>query len=48
MTIRVGINGALVQTQDPLICLKEMGQDNRRAIEVVRCTGRVIPAEVPQ
>jgi len=45
--VRVGTNGALVQTLDPVICLKEKGMKNYRAIQVVRCTGRVISANVP-
>jgi len=45
--IRVGVNGALVQTYDPVICLRQSGTENVKAIQVVRCTGRVIPARVP-
>ena len=45
--IRVGVNGALVQSQDPLIVLKEKREPNYRAIQIVKCTGRVIPADVP-
>jgi len=45
--IRIGTNGALVQTLDPVICLKETRGGERRAVTVVRCTGRVVPARVP-
>jgi len=45
--IRIGTNGALVETNDPVICLKERHAEERRAVSVVRCTGRLIPASVP-
>ena len=41
--IRIGTNGALVQTRDPVICLRQIGQDERKAVKVVRCTGRLVP-----
>jgi len=40
--IRIGTNGALVQTSDPVICLKQIGQEERRGVKVVRCTGRLV------
>jgi len=43
--IRIGTNGALVQTLDPVIGIRDRyGKDTRR-VQVVRCTGRVIPAD---
>ena len=45
--IRIGTNGALVQTREPLICLKLMDREEYRALKVVRCTGRVVPTPVP-
>ncbi len=40
--IRVSQNGALVQSIDPEICLKEIRGTERFRITVVRCTGRVM------
>ncbi len=40
--IRVGLVGALVQSIDPEICLKEIRGTERFRITVVRCTGRVM------
>ena len=45
--IRIGTNGALVQTVDPVICLMDRDAEERRAVTAVRCTGRVIPTRVP-
>ncbi len=45
--IRVGVNGALMQTVEPVIALQYgIGRTNLkewRGIRVIRCTGRVIP-----
>ena len=50
--IRIGTNGALVQTRDPLICLMVPArlEENRqyRYVKVVRCTGRVYDARADQ
>ena len=43
--IRFGSHGALVQTREPIICLKDLRGEERRRISVVRCTGRVIAAD---
>ena len=43
--VRLGINGALVPTQEPKICVKEIGQQKRQSYTVVRCTGRLIKAD---
>jgi hypothetical protein len=40
--IRIGPNGALVQSTDPVICLRQIGGAERRKLEVIRCTGRLI------
>jgi hypothetical protein len=40
--IRIGPNGALVQSTDPVICLRLIRGVERRKVEVVRCTGRLI------
>jgi hypothetical protein len=45
--IRIGTNGALVQTRDPVICLKIRDAEERRWVTVVRCTGRVLPTRAP-
>ncbi len=45
--IRLGTNGALVQTQEPTIVIRDMNSGDLRAINVVRCTGRVKIARVP-
>jgi len=45
--IRIGPNGALVQTVDPVICLKDRDAEERRAVTAVRCTGRLVPAPIP-
>lgn len=45
--IRIGTNGALIQTREPVICIKDVDTGIRRAITVVRCTGRVKDAPVP-
>jgi|GEM_PF-3463236 len=41
--IRIGPNGALVQTQDPTICIQQIDTDEKRKVKVVRCTGRLVP-----
>jgi prepilin-type N-terminal cleavage/methylation domain-containing protein len=41
--IRVSMNGALVQTLDPVICLKDVYTGERKKVKVVRCTGRLVP-----
>jgi len=43
--IRIGTNGALVQTLDPVLCIKDMRADDYKRVQVVRCTGRLIPAD---
>ena len=45
--IRIGTNGALVQTLEPVICLKQRDQEQRKAVTVVRCTGRLVSTPVP-
>ncbi len=45
--IRIGTNGALIQTREPVICIKDIDTGARRAVTVVRCTGRVKDAPVP-
>ncbi|HUW55705.1 MAG TPA: prepilin-type N-terminal cleavage/methylation domain-containing protein [Planctomycetota bacterium] len=42
--VRIGPNGALVQTQDPTICIQEIHGPDKRQVKVVRCTGRVVSA----
>jgi hypothetical protein len=41
--IRIATNGALVQTQDPVICLRQIRSDQFRKMAVIRCTGRLVP-----
>jgi hypothetical protein len=46
--IRIGPNGALVQTLDPVICIRERGKRDDvqvKRVQIVRCTGRVIPVD---
>jgi type II secretory pathway pseudopilin PulG len=45
--IRIGTNGALVQTREPVICIKDLDTGTRHALTVVRCTGRVKEVPVP-
>ena len=40
--IRIGPHGALVQSRDPVICLKAIGGSDRQPVTVVRCTGRIL------
>ncbi|HUW58387.1 MAG TPA: prepilin-type N-terminal cleavage/methylation domain-containing protein [Planctomycetota bacterium] len=40
--IRIAPNGALIQSVEPTICLKQVGQEQREQLTVVRCTGRLI------
>jgi len=42
--IRIGPNGALIQSYDPVICIRQIGGSEYRQVEVVRCTGRLVPA----
>ncbi len=39
--IRIGPNGALVQTQDPTLCIKQIRGTEMIRVEVIRCTGRL-------
>jgi len=41
--IRIGPNGALIQTRDATICIKQIRAEERRQVQVIRCTGRLIP-----
>jgi len=41
--IRIGPNGALVQSLNPVIAIKQMDSDEFRQVEVIRCTGRLVP-----
>jgi prepilin-type N-terminal cleavage/methylation domain-containing protein len=41
--IRIGPHGALVQTKDPVICLKHIDTGEVKKVKIVRCTGRVAP-----
>jgi len=43
--IRIGPNGALVQTKDPVLCIRQKLGAESRQVQVVRCTGRIIPAQ---
>jgi type II secretory pathway pseudopilin PulG len=43
--IRLGPSGALVQTTDPTLCIRQKQGVESRRVQVVRCTGRVIPAQ---
>jgi prepilin-type N-terminal cleavage/methylation domain-containing protein len=43
--IRIGPNGALVQTKDPVICIRQKHAGEYRQIRVVRCTGRLLSAQ---
>jgi hypothetical protein len=40
--IRIGPNGALVQTKDPVICIRRIDGGEFRRVTVVRCTGRLL------
>lgn len=40
--IRVNMTGALVQPLEPVICFRQVNSDQRRRLQVVRCTGRLI------
>jgi len=42
--IRIGPNGALVQSMNPVICIRQIAGSEYRRFEVIRCTGRVLPA----
>jgi prepilin-type N-terminal cleavage/methylation domain-containing protein len=42
--IRIGPNGALVQTHDATICVKQIRGEEYRQVWVIRCTGRLVPA----
>jgi hypothetical protein len=43
--IRIGPNGALVQSQDPVICIRQTRGGEYRKVEVIRCTGRLVSAQ---
>ena len=45
--IRLGTNGALVQTREPILCLTWEDLEERRAIKIIRCTGRMLSIPVP-
>ena len=40
--VRIGPNGALVQTRDPTLCIKQMHGGERKQLQVIRCTGRLV------
>jgi prepilin-type N-terminal cleavage/methylation domain-containing protein len=40
--VRIGPHGALVPSIEPTICFKEIGANQRRQYQVVRCTGRLV------
>jgi len=40
--IRIGPSGSLVQTLDPVICIKRIDGEERRRVRVIRCTGRLV------
>ncbi|HUV40134.1 MAG TPA: prepilin-type N-terminal cleavage/methylation domain-containing protein [Planctomycetota bacterium] len=40
--IRISPHGALMQSRDPVVCLKQVDEENRRQVQVIRCTGRVL------
>jgi hypothetical protein len=42
--IRIGPNGALVQSINPVICIRQIAGGEYRQFEVIRCTGRMVPA----
>ena len=41
LDIRIGPNGALVQTLDPILCIREREGEEYQRVQVVRCTGRL-------
>jgi hypothetical protein len=41
--IRIGPNGALVQSVNPILCIRQTRDREYRQVEVIRCTGRVVP-----
>jgi len=41
LDIRIGPNGALVQTLDPILCIMQREDGEYKRIQVVRCTGRL-------
>jgi hypothetical protein len=43
--IRIGPNGALVQTKDPVLCIRQKLGVESRQVQVVRCTGRLVSAQ---
>ncbi|HUU42249.1 MAG TPA: prepilin-type N-terminal cleavage/methylation domain-containing protein [Planctomycetota bacterium] len=45
--LRIAVNGTLAQTLPPVICLKQKGAEQRLAVTVVRCTGRVLQTDLP-
>jgi len=40
--IRIGPNGALVQTKDPVITIRQIRGEECRRVRAVRCTGRLV------
>ena len=40
--IRIGPNGALVQTIDPTLCITRKDSGEHKQVRVVRCTGRLV------
>jgi len=43
--VRIGPNGALLQSQDPVICIRQTHAGEYRKVEVIRCTGRLVAAQ---
>jgi prepilin-type N-terminal cleavage/methylation domain-containing protein len=43
--IRIATNGALAQSTDPIISIKQVNGTDRKTVSVVRCTGRMITAQ---
>jgi hypothetical protein len=42
--IRIGTNAALVQPLEPVLCIRQIGGTEFKKVQVIRCTGRLIPA----
>ena len=42
--LRIATNGALVQTREPVICVRQIDGTELRKWRVIRCTGRLVPA----
>jgi Tfp pilus assembly protein FimT len=43
--IRIAPNGALVQTRDPVICIKDLDRGESGQLQAIRCTGRLISVD---